>query len=209
MGLLHPRPRSRTAFADGYIPGATGVPVPVHTPFIFSSRHGSASLSSCLLLEFRVMNVIIAYLPSGDKKVIVPSAQRYFIIPHPSPACFASGHPHPLHRLLEASSLLNDAQPRWTTSDNYAITRESKTRLVKSHYVVWGIPQLYLRWIHWLIEITKKDKTLDRCIGPRTNWDIQIFIMHAALLPRLHILWSNTDTSRNSHSFYNCFRLCF
>ena len=62
--------------------------MPVHTPGDprpADATHAGRSRSAPPSLRsppsrFHVMNAIIAYLPSGDKKVIIPSAHRYFII---------------------------------------------------------------------------------------------------------------------------------
>ena len=59
------------------------MPVTVRIPFIFLPPPGVPPRRRRARLRFYVMNAIIAYLPSGDKKVIIPSAHRYFITSSP------------------------------------------------------------------------------------------------------------------------------
>lgn len=107
--------------------------MPVHTPGDprpADAAHAGRSRSAPPSLRsppsrFHVMNAIIAYLPSGDKKVIIPSAHRYFII---CPwARFGARAPATLIRSTDrrgvSELLLNDGR-----GGNYAIMRESKTR---------------------------------------------------------------------------------
>lgn len=115
-------------------------PVPLHTPltFIFSPPFGfRLARRRAHLLRFHVINAIIAYLPSGDKKVIIPSAHRYFIIfpslplfppspPRPSflrssEACSESGHSLSVAPAIRSELLFNDGR-----GGNYAIIRGNK-----------------------------------------------------------------------------------
>jgi len=79
------------------------MPVTVGIPFIFLPPPGVPPRRRRARLRFYVMNAIIAYLPSGDKKVIIPSAHRYFITSSPR-ACPESDYPYLLHRHQRAAS---------------------------------------------------------------------------------------------------------
>ncbi|KYN16547.1 Putative carbonic anhydrase-like protein 2 [Trachymyrmex cornetzi] len=74
------------------------------------------------------MNAIIAYLPSGDKKVIIPSAHRYFIISSPclprerpslfvaptSTSCFLITVEEVIMRLCARPSFWGLINPQWS-----------------------------------------------------------------------------------------------
>lgn len=99
------------------------MPVSVRTlpPSSFSPvRHLEFRLAvvGARLLRFHVMNAIIAYLPSGDKKVIIPSAPAVISLSLAHACRPGAAIPYPLHR-HQSELLLNNGR-----GGNYAIMRK-------------------------------------------------------------------------------------